>query len=174
VVVHGGQSSDGQLHHWNNGTDIVAELWLTINEPLRHLWQTSKLTWSVSGSAWKGRCRHSRLLLPTPNGGLSDLSGCNSPPPPPPPPIQSLLMYGTAHVVRVQCESGSVRPAVRCRYCGRAQGLVKSGVPTVVSSKLSRCVLAPHMWRHSACSPAPGASAGTVSVAIGAGWPIRF
>jgi hypothetical protein len=40
--------------------------WVLINEPLRQSWQTSKLIWSVSGSAWKGRCRHYYLLLPTP------------------------------------------------------------------------------------------------------------
>jgi hypothetical protein len=34
-----------------------------INKPLRQLWQTPKLMWSVSGSAWKGRCRQAHLLL---------------------------------------------------------------------------------------------------------------
>jgi hypothetical protein len=81
LVVHGGQSSDyGQLHTWNYGTDM-AEMWLTINEPLRHLWQTSKLGWSVTGSVRKGRCRHHACCYQLPMG-LSDLSGCNSPPPP--------------------------------------------------------------------------------------------
>jgi hypothetical protein len=60
--------------------------WQNCWEPLRQLWQTSQLMWSVNGSAWKGRWQALHMLLPTHQVGLSDLSGCNSPPPPPPPP----------------------------------------------------------------------------------------